>query len=331
MRSQSPPRRQGLAAPSTPVPRQPVGVSAAIAVGESVPRSAPLPRISPSVPPASPPSRPVPLPPPQSLAAGHAEYRRAWQALLRDLETELASTAEHERAAVADRLQREFPQIVREQEFRELLGRFGLKPRKPGDPELEQWLKSLGKGIFPPGVRLDTGMTIDRLGGLLQMFSQVFVEINAAQNDARKEMQLPGGGRAGSLLSSEDPSIILAYLLNPAVDGNTRLSELEQCVTKLALHEAALFIAIKDAAHALLEELAPEAVAKAEARSTGEDHGMLSRVFGSKQDAGDARLWRRFVTMHADLMDGKQFQRKFMGREFARIYMKAMEKLAPDT
>jgi predicted component of type VI protein secretion system len=260
---------------------------------------------------------------------GHAEYRRAWQGFLRELEAELLATPEPQRAELADQLQKDYPQIVREQDFRDLLGRLGLTPRKPGDPEIERWLRTLGKGLFPPGVRLETGMTIERLGALLQMFSQVFVEIQSAQSDARKEMALQAN-TPGSLLSSEDPNVILAYLLNPNVDGAARLAELEQCVTKLAVHEAALFGAIKDGAQALLEALSPDSVALEEARSSGEDHGMLSRVFGSKQDAADARLWRRYVQMHADLMDGKQYQRRFIGREFARLYLRAMEKLAPD-
>jgi hypothetical protein len=29
-------------------------------------------------------------------------------------------------------------------------------------------------------------------------------------------------------------------------------------------------------------------------------------------------------------MDGKQYQRRFIGREFAKLYLRAMEKLAPD-
>jgi hypothetical protein len=275
------------------------------------------------------PSEPSPAGGSPATRFSHAEYRRAWQSFLRELESELLAAPDAERAALAEQMQKDFPQIVREQDFRELLGRLGLTPRKPGDPEIERWLRTLGKGLFPPGVRLETGMTIERLGALLQMFSQVFVEIQSAQSDARKEMALQAN-TTGSLLSSEDPNVILAYLLNPNVDGTARLAELEQCVTKLAVHEAALFGAIKDGAQALLEALSPDSVALDEARSSGDDHGMLSRVFGSKQDAADARLWRRYVQMHADLMDGKQYQRRFIGREFARLYLRAMEKLAPD-
>ncbi len=265
------------------------------------------------------------LPSGEAMRFSHAEYRRAWRSLLRDIEVLLTSTPEGQRAAVAEQVQRDYPQVIRENEFRELMTKFGLKPRKPGDPELEQWLRSLGKGLFPPGVRLDTGMTIDRLGALLQMFSQVFVEIQAAQNDARKEMAVTSV-ESSSLLASEDPKVILAYLLNPNVDGDKRMAELEQCVTKLAIHEAALFGAIKDGAQALLEALSPAAVAREEQRSS-DDPGMLSRVFASKQDGVDAKLWRRFVAMHENLMDGKQYQRKFIGREFARIYLRALEKL----
>ena len=104
------------------------------------------------------------------------------------------------------------------------------------------------------------------------------------------------------------------------------MAVLEQCVTKLAVHEAAVVGAIKDGAQALLEALSPEAVAREEQRSS-DDPGMLSRVFASKQDGVDAKLWRRYAAMHENLMDGKQYQRKFIGREFARIYLRALEKL----
>jgi len=260
----------------------------------------------------------------------HAAYRSAWWILLQQLERVLETTAPEERAPVAERLQKTFPQIVREPDFRALLKRLELRPRKPGDPELEQWLRSLGKGLFPRGVRLETGMTVDRLGKLLQMFSQVFVEIQAAQSDARREMSLPDTGPR-SLLASEDPNVVLAYLLNPNVDGDERMAELEQSVTKLALHEAALFGAVKDAAQALLESLSPEKIEAELKESDDADAGMLSRVFANKQDARDAQLWRRYRAMHQDLMDGKRYQRRFVGREFARIYMRAMEQLDADS
>jgi hypothetical protein len=269
---------------------------------------------------------------PAETASHYQAFRQAWSGLYQALKLQLDSATDAERPRLAESLQKQFPQIVREPEFRKLLKAMGLTPRKLENPEIEEWLIALGKGLFPKGVSLTSGMSFERIGKVLEVFSQVFVEIQAAQNEARKQMALQTPGTS-SLLSSEDPGVILAYLLNPAADSEQRLMELEQCITKLALHETALFGAIKDGAFELLQSISPESIANEENSSNKEDEGggVFERFLVSQEDLQAARLWRRYEAMHENLMDGKYYQRRFVGREFARIYLRAMEKLLPDS
>lgn len=278
------------------------------------------------------PKLPVSVSRSDDVSSCYEVYRQAWLGLFQALKSQLENADNAARPQLAANLQKKFPQIVREPEFRKLLKSFGLTPRKPDSPELEEWLRRLSKGLFPTGLNLASGMTIERIIRVLEVFSQVFVEIHAAQNEARKQLALQSSG-TGSLLSSEDPEVVLAYLLNPSADSEQRLKELEQCITKLAVHETALFGAIKDGVYELLQSIAPEAIAKEEGVAEGEDKsgGLLDRLMTSQESAREARLWRRYRAMHENLMDGKHYQRRFVGREFARIYLRAMEKLIPDS
>ena len=57
--------------------------------------------------------------------------------------------------------------------------------------------------------------------------------------------------------------------------------------------------------------------------------GLFSRLLPSPEDQRDAQLWRLYMSTHENLVDGKRYQRRFMGREFARIYLRAMKRFLP--
>ncbi len=259
------------------------------------------------------------------LAARHHE---AWTELFAGIAKALAEAPAEQRAALADDLQRRFPQIIREPDFRELLKNYGLEPRKIDIPEISTWLRQVSEGILPPKFHLDTGLTLERVLALTEVLSQAFAEINDAQQSVRSRWL--GRGHRTSVIKSDDGNVVLAYLLNPKGEWEARMAELEDAAREAVVHEFALFKATLGGARELLESLSPESIAEAEGidpeqltQDEGANSGLWNR-FVSKREEPDQRLWRRFVSTYRSLMEGERFQRAFLGRSFARSYLAAM-------
>ncbi|MDB4975950.1 MAG: protein kinase [Myxococcaceae bacterium] len=282
------------------------------------PHGAPPPRASSSAPP--PPAQPL------SLEGQHAAYRAAWAGLFSSLSAELERAPAAERAELADKLQRSYPQTTREPEFRELLKRLGLSARRPEVLEVREWLADIAREVLPARMGLDTGLTLDRILGLLETLTQSLAEINDAQDTVRQRWL--GRPARRSVLRSENGRAILAYLLNPQANWNERLVELEQTIREVVTHELALFKATMEGARLLVEALSPAAVAQAEGidledlSDGAKGPGLWDRL--RPKDSAEARLWKRFVSTHEALMDGDRYQRVFLGRVFARTYLAAM-------
>jgi predicted component of type VI protein secretion system len=262
----------------------------------------------------------------RGLERAYAEYRRSWEQLQRELCQNIEAAPESERASVADQLQRRFPQITQEPTFRGELKRLGLEARKPDIPEIGEWLHGIAEGVLPPGFRLDTGLTLERILGLLEILSQSIAEINDAQDSVRKRWL--GRAPRSSVLQSDNGRVILAYLLNPRAEWSERALEVEESLRNVVMHEIALFKATLEGARGLLDALSPETIAQAagvdlaQLDEEGDSPGLWQRL--TSRDDSRAQLWRRFVSTYESLRDGARYQRVFMGRPFARTYLAAM-------
>ncbi|MFT3925122.1 MAG: FHA domain-containing protein [Myxococcales bacterium] len=303
------------------------------------PRSEPAPTAPPSSPSESPAARPRSEPAPARSAQPpvgretsgdpewhYANYRSAWSHLFAGLSVTLEAAGPEARQAIADDMQRRYPQIAYEAEFRELLKRHGIEPRKIDIPEISAWLRGVAEGILPPKFHLDTGLTLQRVLALLEVLSQSFAEINDAQQSVRARWL--GRAPRASVIRSDDGRVVLAYLLNPKGDWEERLGELEEVAREVVVHEFALFKATLGGARELLETLSPAAIAEAEGIDPAEieqsesSPGLWKRI--SSRDGPEQRLWRRFVAVYEGLVDGDRYQRAFLGRAFARTYLSAM-------
>jgi hypothetical protein len=262
----------------------------------------------------------------QGLDGLHEQYRNRWDVLLRELTYTLENASEAERPKLADQLQRRFPQITLEPDFRALLKRLGLEARRADVPEIGEWLHTVAQGVLPASMRLDTGLTLQRILDLLEMLTQSFAEVNDAQNSVRKRWL--GRAPRGSVLQSDNGRVILAYLLNPKAEWSERVEEMEETLSNVVMHEIALFKATLEGARALLETLSPEAIAEAEdvdleaLEDEDSEPGFWQRL--KSRDDPRIALWRRFVETYESLKDGARYQRVFMGRPFARTYLMAM-------
>jgi hypothetical protein len=261
----------------------------------------------------------------QGLDALHGQYRAHWDALLRELTHTLERAPAAERPALADQLQRRFPQITLEPDFRALLKRLGLDARRADLPEIGEWLSTVAEGILPANLRLDTGLTLERILGLIEMLTESFAEVNDAQDSVRKRWL--GRAPRGSVLQSDNGRVILAYLLNPKADWSERVQEVEDALSNVVMHELALFKATLEGARALLETLSPAAIAQGAQIDLSEveessEPGFWQRL--KSRDDPRTLLWTKFVETYESLKDGARYQRVFMGRPFARTYLMAM-------
>jgi predicted component of type VI protein secretion system len=270
------------------------------------------------------------------LDALHAEYRVSWEELCSALTRKLESTPDGQRKQLAEQLQRRFPAIAQEPEYRAVLQRFRLEapstsapsaPSAPGEqPELGAWLRKIAEGVLPEKFNPDPARTLERVLSLLELLTQSFAEINDAQDNIRRHWL--GRAPRSSILRSDNGRVILAYMLNPKADWGDRLGELESAISDVVMHELSLFKATLEGARGLVESLSPAALAKAEGidlaalEEGGSGSGFLGRLL--PRDTPEGRLWRRFMSTYEGLMDGDRYQRLFLGRKFARTYLAAM-------
>ncbi len=265
--------------------------------------------------------RPVSARPPRAasfepaLEIAYRQYRESWRSLLSRVGGELESARPGEREAVLDRLLAAFPEIGREAELRALLGRLGVNPLRTGVPEMEDWLRRLTDGLFPPtGMQINVALAMERIGEILEVFGTAFVELRKAHSDFCAEMALESPSDSTVLHTTESPRALLAYLLNPGKEGSAKVTELARAMAEFAVHQVALVSAVVQGARDVLDELSPERLAGASDRA--DKTSLFGKLFGEDK----ARRWQRYVEAFAEATDEDRFTRKLFGRGFARKY-----------
>jgi predicted component of type VI protein secretion system len=277
------------------------------------PASAPAPaRPSPSAPAPSAPSRAGEA---ASLRSAYEQYRSAWRVLLGQLQAELHRTSGPEREAFVDRLATEFPGLGHEAELRELMSRLGVNPLRTGVPEMDDWLKRLTNGLFPPpGMPINVALAMERIGEMLEVFSTAFIELRRAHTNFCEEMSLEKPDDSSMLQTTENPRALLAYLLNPGSEGAAKVDELSRAMADFAVHQVALVSAVVQGARDMLEELSPQTFASANQESA--KGSVFSKLFANEKET----LWQRYLAVFEDTVDEDRFTRKLFGRSFARKY-----------
>jgi hypothetical protein len=269
---------------------------------------------------------------PGTPSALYQQYRDTFRALFGMVSRQLEEAAEAQRPALAADLAQRYPQLVHESDFRALLRRLNLPYPRSEAPAVGDWLRDMLAGVVSPQIRLDTGLTLERVLLLLETLAQSFAEMNTAQDKVRRRWL--GRAPRASVLSSDEGREILAYLLNPMADWNSRVAELEDTIRELIGHELALLRATMEGARGLLQTLSPDKLAEAEGvqlpqeDESREEAGGLWNRFRTKASA-EERLWRRFANTYAELIESDRYQRVFLGRDFARAYLKAMGEAPP--
>jgi hypothetical protein len=255
------------------------------------------------------------------LDDGYRAYRAGWSNFFSAVRARLESISSAEREREVLELQQRFPQLALEADFRTYLGELGIDPLKAGTPEMDGWLRRLtGNKFPPPGASINIALAMERVGELLEVFTQAFIELRRAHEQFCREMSLTRYADPTPLQTQTERQAILAYLLSPTQEGGDRPNELSRALADLALHQVALVSSVVEGARSMLENMSPSAL------RTAADPPAQSPVLGSESfiesliPQNARKLWRRFAVMHHDLAEGDRFTRELFGRAFARRY-----------
>jgi predicted component of type VI protein secretion system len=255
------------------------------------------------------------------LDDGFRAYRAGWTNFFSAVRARLESIPSGEREREVLELQQRFPQLALEPEFRTYLSQLGIDPLKAGTPEMEGWLRRLTADKFPPpGSSINIAIAMERVGELLEVFAQAFIELRRAHEQFCREMSLTRYADQTPLQTQTDKQAILAYLLSPSQEGGERPNELSRALADLALHQVALVSSVVEGARSMLEGMSPSAL-----RSTADPPPTTPVLNGesfidSVWPVKARKLWRRFAVLHHDLAEGDRFTRELFGRAFARRY-----------
>jgi type VI secretion system protein len=255
------------------------------------------------------------------LTDGYRVYREGWSTFFSAVRERFQSLPPAQREGEIIRLHGLYPQLALEPDFRTYLKEVGIDPLKSGSPEMEDWLRRLTGGLFPPpGASINIALAMERVGELLEVFSQAFVEMRRAQEQFCREMSLTRYAEPTTLQTHEDPRVVLAYLLAPTHEGRERATELQRALADFALHQVALTTSVVEGARSILDTLAPKRIKRAQdppsQSSVPSDETFAQRVWPH----GTRKLWRRFAAIHYDLAESDRFTRELFGRSFARRY-----------
>jgi hypothetical protein len=267
-------------------------------------------------------SQPVPAGSADSLREAYDNYRQSWRALLAELRYRMERAASARRSDMLDQLVQQYPDIGREAEFRGLISELGLSPLRTGVPEMEDWLRRLTDGKFPPpNASINLALAMERIGEVLEVFSTAYVEMRDAHGRFCDEMSLEKPPADSILQTTKNPRLVLAYLLNPSSEGASKVEELARSMADFALHQVALVSAVVEGARGVLSELSPDALQpKAQGKGKPVRRGFFASMFSNETEG----LWRKYRGVFAEMVDEDRFTRRLFGRPFARKYYAIM-------
>jgi predicted component of type VI protein secretion system len=249
----------------------------------------------------------------------YEQYRRAWSQTLAQLRAQLERLPGPQREGMVLCLCQQFPQLAKEPEFRQLMEGLGVSAAATGEVDVQEFIKRLGGHVqLPPGAQVNTAVAMERVGAILESYSQAFVELRKGYEQFGEEMALQLVQDRNPLHDAQTGQDVLRYLLDWTTDGGGRVRELTRAFADLALHQVALLSGVMEGVRTMLHSISPQTLSgqrnHALARAGGD--GLFEKLFNSRK----ATLWRTFADAHQRLIEEDRFSREVFGRNFARAY-----------
>lgn len=249
----------------------------------------------------------------------YEQYRRAWAQTLAALRAQLERMPGPNREGMVACLCQQFPQLAKEPEFRQLVETLGVSTAALGEVDTQDWIKRLGGHTqLPPGAQVNTAIAMERVGAILESYSQAFVELRKGYEQFGEEMALQLVQEHNPLHDAQTGQDVLRYLLDWTTDGGERVRELTRAFADLALHQVALLSGVMEGVRSMLHSVSPQTLSgqRTHALAKTGGGGLFEKIFNTRK----ASLWERFSDAHQRLIEEDRFSREVFGRNFARAY-----------
>lgn len=255
----------------------------------------------------------------QQTTPHYQQYRQAWSGVLAQLKAQIEAVPGPQRQGLVLCLCQQFPQLPKEPEFRRLMQTMSIPSAALGEVDAAEWVARLGgTDQIPAGTQINTAIAMERVGALLESYSQAFVELRKGYEQFGEEMALQLVVEKTPLHEAKNSQEIIRYLLDWSTDGGERVRELNRAFADLALHQVALLAGVMEGVRSMLQGISPQQLSgqRTVALAKKGGGGLFEGIFNGKK----ARLWRNFTDSHQRLFEEDRFSREVFGRNFARAY-----------
>ncbi len=262
------------------------------------------------------------------LSPAYESYRLAWAQLYSSLVEVLHATPEHLYGPAIAHFLESYPEAADEPEIKALAQSQGVAlPGMAGASATALTLVTqLAQYLVPSREPPTQGEEIEgflvRIATLLQAFGAAFVGLRKGAEEFGSEMavSLARRGTAGPptpIDDASDPAKVLEYLLDWRADGEARTAALRSSYADLMTHQVALLSGLMEGVRSLLgRRLAPaEIMRKAEEKARG-----IQKLWPFRAGI----YWRKYNEIHDELTEDKEITSSVFGRDFARVYQRAL-------
>jgi predicted component of type VI protein secretion system len=247
------------------------------------------------------------------------QYRHSWTQTLAQLRALLERVPVAQREGMVLCVCQQFPQLAKEPEFRRLAEQLGVRAAAIGEADATEFIRRLGGSVqLPPGAQVNTAVAMERIGAILESYSQAFVELRKGYEQFGEEMALQLVQERNPLHDAETGQEVLRYLLDWTTDGGGRVRELTRAFADLALHQVALLSGVMEGVRSMLNGVSPQTLSGERSHALARDggSGLFEKIFNGRK----AGLWKAFSDAHQRLIEEDRFSREVFGRNFARAY-----------
>jgi len=240
-------------------------------------------------------------------------YRQAWAGMFRELTAALGTMPQQSHGYALSILQREFPDVVGEREFKQVAKQAGAlhdsaPPTSGGTSSgaVARLANSIRPGEAPPANAAEEERFLSCVEDVLRASGKALVELQKGQEQFGSEMGVRTIKEYTALHAAGSAEAVLAYLLDWKAGGSARTQELVGVYADLMIHQVALINGLMEGVRGLLARLSPQEIER------GVTSGWPTRA---------AAVWKRYLEKHEQLAkDDKALTSVVFGAEFARAY-----------
>ena len=254
----------------------------------------------------------------EQLKAYNDAYRKSCESMVQAVKHSLLQVSAANRTSFISEVIRRYPDIAREPALKKVLRTNGVEHSCLDEIDPAEWITRLttGDGKVPPipGDQ-NTSAAMERVGAVLEVFGESFVELRKGYEQFGKDMAVNVVHEDTPLRRLDNRTQLLRYLLDWNADANERVQELKRFFGDLGLHQVAVLNGVTEGVRNMLSLVSPQHLSGAQPNAIIKK-GVLSGIFPWKS----AGHWFEYAKRHAAMMEEDRFTKEMFGRSFARAY-----------